>query len=160
ALFEDRVQHALARRRGDLVRLGVVFVDLDHFKRVNDELGHAAGDALLRAAAQRLVGGLRAFDTAARLGGDELAVLIDDVSQPDEIMQVADRVTRAFAAPFVFDGREISTSASVGVALATSGQTADDLLRSADLAMYIAKKRGRGRAVLFEPQMFAAAASR
>ena len=160
ALFEDRVQHALARRRGDLVRLGVVFVDLDHFKRVNDEQGHAAGDALLRAAAQRLVGGLRAFDTAARLGGDELAVLIDDVSRPEEIMQVAERITRAFSAPFVFDGREISTSASIGVALAMPGQTADDLLRSADLAMYIAKKRGRGQAVLFEPQMFAAAASR
>jgi diguanylate cyclase (GGDEF)-like protein/PAS domain S-box-containing protein len=160
ALFEDRVQHALARRRGDLVRLGVVFVDLDHFKRVNDEQGHTAGDALLRAAAQRLVGGLRAFDTAARLGGDELAVLIDDVSRPEEIMHVADRIIRAFSAPFVFDGREISTSASIGVALATPGQTADDLLRSADLAMYMAKKRGRGQAVLFEPQMFAAVASR
>ncbi|MFO7301244.1 MAG: EAL domain-containing protein [Acidobacteriota bacterium] len=160
ALFEDRVQHALARRRGELGRLGVLFVDLDHFKQVNDQYGHAAGDALLRAAAQRLVGGLRAFDTAARLGGDEFAVLIDDVSRQDEVMQVAERIIRAFAAPFAFDGHEMSTSASIGVAMAAVGQSADDLLRSADLAMYLAKKRGGGQAVLFEPAMFTAATTR
>ena len=160
ALFSDRVQHALARRRNDAGRLGVVFMDLDYFKAVNDELGHAAGDALLRAAAQRLVSGLRAFDTAARLGGDEFAVLVDGVPRDEEVMHVAERITRAFSEPFVFDGREITTSASVGVALATTGQGAEDLLRNADLAMYLAKKRGRGQAVLFEPSMNAAATTR
>jgi diguanylate cyclase (GGDEF)-like protein/PAS domain S-box-containing protein len=160
ALFEDRVQHALARRRPDAGRLGVVFLDLDYFKSVNDEFGHAAGDALLRAAAQRLVSGLRAFDTAARLGGDEFAVLIDDIPRHDEVMQVAERITRSFREPFLFDGREMTTSASVGVALAAPGQGADDLLRNADLAMYLAKKRGRGQAVLFEPAMHAAATTR
>jgi diguanylate cyclase (GGDEF)-like protein/PAS domain S-box-containing protein len=160
ALFEDRVQHALARRRSDAGRLGVVFIDLDYFKSVNDELGHAAGDALLHAAAQRLVSGLRAFDTAARLGGDEFAVLIDDIPRHDEVMQVAERITRSFRDPFVFDGREMTTSASVGVALAAPGQGAEELLRNADLAMYLAKKRGRGQAVLFEPAMHAAAITR
>lgn len=160
ALFEDRVQHALARRRSDIGRLGVVFLDLDYFKSVNDELGHAAGDALLRAAAQRLVGGLRAFDTAARLGGDEFAVLIDDIPRHEEVMQVAERIARSFRDPFVLDGREVETSASVGVALAAPGQGADDLLRNADLAMYLAKKSGRGRAVLYEPAMHAAVTTR
>ncbi len=160
ALFEDRVQHALARRRADVGRLGVVFLDLDYFKSVNDKLGHAAGDALLRAAAQRLVSGLRAFDTAARLGGDEFAVLIDDIPRHDEVMQVAERIARSFREPFVLDGREVETSASVGVALAAPGQSAEDLLRNADLAMYLAKKGGRGRAVLFEPAMHAAATTR
>ena len=160
ALFEDRVRHALARRRSDSGRMGVVFLDLDRFKPVNDAMGHAAGDALLRAAAHRLVSGLRAFDTAARLGGDEFAVLIDDIPRHDEVMQVAERVARAFREPFVIDGREVETSASVGVALAVPGQGADELLRNADLAMYIAKKDGRGRAMLFEPAMHAAATTR
>ena len=159
ALFQDRVQHALARRR-EQGRLGVVFLDLDHFKSVNDTFGHAGGDALLRAAAQRLVSGLRAFDTAGRLGGDEFAILIDDIPRDDEVIQVAERVARQFREPFLFDGREVMMSASVGVALATPGQTADDLLRNADLAMYLAKTRGRGQAALFESGMHADATAR
>jgi diguanylate cyclase (GGDEF)-like protein/PAS domain S-box-containing protein len=135
ALFEDRVRHALARRRAEVGRLGVVFLDLDHFKAVNDELGHAAGDALLRAAAERLVGGLRAFDTAARLGGDEFAVLIDDIPRHDEVLQVAERIVRSFREPFEFDGRQVETSASEGDALAAPRQAADALLRNADLAL-------------------------
>jgi diguanylate cyclase (GGDEF)-like protein/PAS domain S-box-containing protein len=160
ALFQDRVQHALARRRTDVGRIGVVFMDLDYFKAVNDELGHAAGDAVLRAAAQRLVTGLRAFDTAARMGGDEFAVLIDDIPRHESVMQVAERLARTFRDPFVFDGREVATSASVGVALAAPGQSAEELLRNADLAMYLAKQRGRSQAVLFEPAMHAAAITR
>jgi diguanylate cyclase (GGDEF)-like protein/PAS domain S-box-containing protein len=160
ALFQDRVQHALSRRRGELETLGVVFVDLDNFKTVNDSLGHSIGDLLLRAAAQRLVSCLRAFDTAARLGGDEFAILIDDTQRYEDVPQVADRVTKAFLAPFVIDGREVTTTASVGVALAMSDQSAEDLLRNADLAMYLAKSRGRGQAALFEPSMHAAAVDR
>lgn len=160
ALFHNRVQHALARRRGEQGRLGVVFIDMDYFKSVNDRLGHAGGDALLRAAALRLVSGLRAFDTAARLGGDEFAVLVDDIPRNDEVIQVAERIARAFREPFMVDGREVNTSASVGIALAAVGQNADELLRNADLAMYFAKNRGRGQAVLFEPSMHAAAVTR
>ncbi len=160
ALFEDRVQHALARRRGDLRTLGVVFVDLDRFKAVNDNLGHAFGDALLRTAAQRLVSCLRACDTAGRLGGDEFAVLVDDIQRDEDIRQVADRITAAFAVPFTLDGREASATASVGVAPALPGQGAEDLLRNADLAMYVAKSRGRGQAAVFEPAMHAAALTR
>src|SRR5690606_38515735 len=115
---------------------------------------------LLRAAALRLVSGLRAFDTAARLGGDEFAVLVDDIPRNDEVIQVAERIARAFREPFMVDGREVNASASVGIALAAVGQSADELLRNADLAMYFAKNRGRGQAVLFEPSMHAAAVTR
>jgi diguanylate cyclase (GGDEF)-like protein/PAS domain S-box-containing protein len=159
ALFQDRLQHALARRR-EQGRLGVVFLDLDHFKAVNDNHGHAGGDALLRAAAQRLVSGLRAFDTAGRLGGDEFAIVIDDIPRDDEVIQVAERVARQFREPFLLDGREVMMSASVGVALAAPGQTAEDLLRNSDLAMYLAKTRGRGQAALFESGMHADATAR
>jgi diguanylate cyclase (GGDEF)-like protein/PAS domain S-box-containing protein len=160
ALFQDRVQHALSRRRGELESLGVVFVDIDNFKTVNDSLGHSMGDLLLRSAAQRLVSCLRAFDTAARLGGDEFAVLIDDSQRSEDVPQVADRITKAFLDPFVLDGREVLATASVGVALAMPDQSAEDLLRNADLAMYLAKSRGRGQAAHFEPSMHAAAVDR
>ena len=160
ALFQDRVEHALSRRRGDLETLGVVFVDLDNFKTVNDSLGHSSGDLLLRSAAERLLSCLRAFDTAARLGGDEFAVLIDDSHRSEDVTQVADRITKAFLDPFVLDGREVQATASVGVALAVSNQSAEELLRNADLAMYLAKSRGRGQAALFEPSMHAAALDR
>ena len=161
ALFLDRVQHSLARRRdGSMDTLGVVFVDLDHFKAVNDNFGHAGGDTLLKAAAERLVRGLRAFDTAARLGGDEFAILVDDLHRQGDVAQVADRIMRAFREPFNIDGRELRTSASVGMAIAAEGQTAEDLVRNADLAMYLAKSRGRGQSAIFEPAMHAAATTR
>jgi diguanylate cyclase (GGDEF)-like protein/PAS domain S-box-containing protein len=153
ALFEDRVQHALSRRRGDMSTLGVLYLDLDEFKAVNDSLGHAAGDALLKAAAERLLSFLRAFDTAARLGGDEFAVLIDDIRQTEHVTSVASRIAQAFCEPFVIDGREVMATASVGVALATPNQTAEELLRNADLAMYLAKQRGRAQTAVYEPSM-------
>jgi len=160
ALFQDRVHHALSRRAGEFKTLGVIFIDLDNFKTINDSLGHSTGDLLLKQAAQRLVSCLRSFDTASRLGGDEFAVLVDDTRRYDDVPQVADRITRAFRDPFTVDGREILATASVGVALAMADQTAEGLLRNADLAMYLAKSRGRGQAALFEPSMHAAALDR
>ena len=160
ALFHDRVRHALSRRRGDLSTLGVLYADLDEFKEINDTLGHAAGDALLRAIAERLLSFLRAFDTAARLGGDEFAILIDDIRRHDDVTSVAERIRRSFQEPFVIDGREVVASASVGIALAAPDDTAEDLLRNADLAMYLAKQRGRAQTAIYEPGMQAAALNR
>jgi diguanylate cyclase (GGDEF)-like protein/PAS domain S-box-containing protein len=160
ALFHDRVQHALSRRRSELSTIGVLYVDLDDFKTVNDTLGHPVGDALLRAVAERLHSFLRAFDTAARLGGDEFAVLIDDIRQHDHVTSVAERIRQSFLEPFRIEGREVRTSASIGVALAVPDQSAEDLLRNADLAMYLAKQRGGGQSAVFEPGMQAAALNR
>ncbi|MGE0593081.1 MAG: putative bifunctional diguanylate cyclase/phosphodiesterase [Vicinamibacterales bacterium] len=160
ALFQDRVHHALTRRRAAVDALGVLFVDLDHFKTVNDSLGHAVGDGLLRAAASRLASCLRDFDTVARLGGDEFAVLIDDPEGGESIASVAERIASAFQEPFALDEREVMASASIGVALAEPGDTAADLLRNADLAMYLAKGRGRGQSAIFEPEMHEAMLTR
>ena len=160
ALFRDRVQHALSRRRSELSTIGVLYVDLDEFKSVNDTLGHTVGDALLGAVAERLLSFLRAFDTAARLGGDEFAVLIDDIRQQDHVTTVAERIRLSFLDPFIIDGREVRSSASIGVALATPHQATDDLLGQADVAMYLAKQRGGAQVALFEPGMQTAALNR
>jgi len=160
ALFRDRVQHALARAgRGEHV--AVLFLDLDDFKGVNDSLGHAEGDALLRRVADRLRASTRGFDTVARLGGDEFAVLLEGMVSPAEVGPVVERVTEALAVPIVLAGREVIVRASIGVAHADIGsESADELLRNADVAMYRAKALGKGRHVLFEPAMHAAAIER
>ena len=153
ALFEDRLTLALARGRRHGGQLAVVFVDLDDFKTVNDSLGHAVGDELLRATAQRLATCLRAQDTAARFGGDEFAVLLEDLSGPDEAWDVAERLRRALEPPVVIDGRQIASSASLGLECPGANATADDVLGNADLAMYAAKDAGKGRVARFEPVM-------
>jgi diguanylate cyclase (GGDEF)-like protein/PAS domain S-box-containing protein len=160
ALFLDRVRHAMARRLHGSDGLGVLFIDLDQFKTVNDSLGHQVGDLLLRGVSERLSSGLRSFDTIARLGGDEFAVLIDDAEGDDGVMVIADRVGQALRDPFILEGREVVTLASIGVALVTAEQSAEDLLRNADLAMYLAKNRGGGQTALFEPEMHAAMLNR
>jgi diguanylate cyclase (GGDEF)-like protein len=154
ALFLDRLQHALdvaARRETDLC---VLFVDLDRFKAVNDSIGHAAGDELLRAAAARLSECTRAADTAARFGGDEFAVLLEDDGcgvQPDA---VADRIIAAMRRPFDVEGKEVFIGATVGIAHAHDASLGpDELLRNADLAMYRAKKAGGNRCATYETAM-------
>jgi diguanylate cyclase (GGDEF)-like protein/PAS domain S-box-containing protein len=137
----------------------VLLIDLDDFKRVNDSLGHAAGDRLLEMVADRLLGATRGSDTVARLGGDEFAVLLS-VRAPGEITLVADRIVAALSSPFEVDGRDIRVSASVGVAVADAGESPDDLLRNADLALYRAKGAGKGRHAAFAPEMHRAAISR
>jgi diguanylate cyclase (GGDEF)-like protein len=154
ALFLDRLQHALdvAARRG--TDLCVLFVDLDRFKAVNDSLGHAAGDELLRAAAARVFECTRAADTAARFGGDEFAVLLEDDGNGLQPAVVAERIIESMREPFPLEGKDVFIGATVGIAFA-DGEVhgPDELLRNADLAMYRAKKEGGGRAATFESAM-------
>ena len=150
---------AAARTRSDSRPVSVVLVDLDGFKHVNDTLGHPAGDELLRVAAQRLLGCLGSGDTAARLGGDEFAVLCTGRT-PAQVEEVGDRLVDAFGQPFTVVDREVRVGASIGVAHCTGVATAEDLLRDADIAMYVAKNTGKGRIEVFEPEMGARAAYR
>jgi diguanylate cyclase (GGDEF)-like protein/PAS domain S-box-containing protein len=155
ALFRDRTTQALSRRARRDGAVAVLFLDLDDFKRVNDGLGHAAGDALLVAIATRLVAATRHADTVARLGGDEFAVLLELGADGAEASAVGERVAAAFRAPIRVDGREMSVAASVGLAVAAPGDDVDVLLRNADVAMYEAKARGKSRVVTFERAMHA-----
>ena len=161
ALFADRLDHALARTRRFRQPLAVLFIDIDDFKTVNDSLGHGEGDQLLIAVAERLVGAVRSGDTIARMGGDEFAVLIEDPAEADAPIAVAQRLLAALEAPFEHGAKEIFVHASVGVAASTSsGQTADDLLRDADVSMYTAKSNGKNRVEVFVPSMHEAALAR
>jgi len=160
ALFLDRVAHAFERARREGVTAAVLFLDLDDFKRVNDSLGHAAGDELLVAAAVRLRQTVRLSDTAARLGGDEFAVLVEDAHARADAADLAGRLAEAFRLPFAVGRREIVSGASIGVAIAQPGETPDEVLRNADVAMYVAKAHGRGSFELFAPGMHAAVVAR
>jgi diguanylate cyclase (GGDEF)-like protein len=158
-LFIDRLSHALVRRARSNLGLAVLFVDLDDFKAVNDSLGHAVGDELLRLVASRLRGVLRAEDTACRMGGDEFAFLIEDAT-PARSERVAERILGALATPFDLGGRTATLSASIGIAVRSgpmheAGATvaADELLRDADTAMYAAKSLGKGRVRVFDRRM-------
>jgi diguanylate cyclase (GGDEF)-like protein len=155
ALFQDRLEHALARgarQRTGLV--AVLFIDMDDFKLVNDRLGHARGDALLRAVADRLRAGLRPADTAARLGGDEFAVLLEDLPTEADAIVVAERLVAAFREPIEHDRLPVAVSCSIGVAsTATGAISGDELVRNADLAMYRAKSIGKGGYEVFQPSL-------
>jgi diguanylate cyclase (GGDEF)-like protein len=152
ALLTQRLQASLVRRRSR--SCGILLLDVDDFKAVNDTLGHPAGDQLLIAIAQRLTACLRPGDLPARLGGDEFAVMLDCVDGPEHAMGVAERVLDALRTPFTVSGCDVTAHASIGVVVDHPGVvTVDDLLSSADLAMYRAKARGRNRCVLFEPLM-------
>jgi diguanylate cyclase (GGDEF)-like protein len=159
ALFRDRLGHAIERTRRHRSGLAVLFLDLDNFKTINDGLGHTAGDRLLVAVTRRLQGCLRVADTAARLGGDEFAVLLEETTRGDAL-RVADRLVRVMAEPFELGGVEVATGVSVGVAFFAPDLDADQLMRNADLAMYAAKRRGKGRYEVFEPAMHAGAVLR
>ncbi len=155
ALFRDRLAQALQRRASIADdRCAVLFLDLDDFKDVNDGLGHAVGDALLRVVGERLRSTLRGADTAARLGGDEFAVLIEDAAGVDEVAAIADRIVGAIAGPIALADQEVSMRVSVGVAVSPEGgESVDELLTNADAAMYVAKAAGKGRSVVYEPGM-------
>lgn len=157
ALFRERIESAIDRSGS---KIAVVFLDLDDFKTVNDSLGHASGDSLLVAVAERLNNCLRGEDTAARLGGDEFGVLIEDLEAPEDAVYVAERITRTLASPFSLGGKEVFIHASVGIAFGEVDGTADTLLRNADVAMYRAKARGKGTFEVFESSMHAAVVQR
>jgi diguanylate cyclase (GGDEF)-like protein len=145
----------LARRERSGSHIAVLFLDVDSFKMVNDGLGHAAGDAVLRGVAQRLRECTRQADTVARLGGDEFGVLLEDIHGEPDAIQAAERVVAALSAPLEMDGRTVRARASIGVALdrGESDITSIELLRDADTAMYLAKSANRGSFEIFEPAM-------
>ena len=153
SLFQDRVEHALARCLRSGRTMAVCLVDLDHFKTVNDGLGHSVGDALLVEVARRLQAQLRDVDTIARLGGDEFAILVEDLADAGTVGTLSERVAASLRAPCTIEGREVRVTASVGVAVASPTADCEELLRNADTAMYVAKSRGRDTSVLFEVAM-------
>jgi diguanylate cyclase (GGDEF)-like protein/PAS domain S-box-containing protein len=154
ALFGDRLRQVLARR-GRETATAVYFLDLDRFKRINDSLGHSAGDAVLREVAERLTGVVRPEDTVARFGGDEFTVLCESVGGVLEAVAIADRLQRPLRQPLRLGGAELRLSASIGVALLEAGEGGDGqrLIEDADAAMYRAKERGGARTELFDNAM-------
>jgi diguanylate cyclase (GGDEF)-like protein len=154
ALFQHQTEHAIDRRRRDPAPLGIIYLDLDGFKQVNDSSGHPVGDALLVAVGRRLRENTRPGDTVARLGGDEFAMLLDGMHAETDAGRLADRLVTTLAEPFDLDGRTVQVSASVGIAVQPAGEChGGELLRDADLAMYAAKLGGKARSVPFEPQL-------
>ena len=154
ALFKDYLEHSLGRARRADAMAAVLLVDLDRFKGVNDAFGLPCGDLLLQAVAERLHGCLRETDAIARLGGDEFAVLQTDVRGPDDPRGLARRLNDSFGQPFMINGEELHTSASIGITMfPTDGGAADRLMKNAELAMYRAKSNGRNTTCFFAPQM-------
>jgi diguanylate cyclase (GGDEF)-like protein/PAS domain S-box-containing protein len=161
-LFMERLARAvLQEKRREGYLFAVLFLDLDRFKVVNDSLGHAVGDELLVAVAGRLRNAVRETDTVSRFGGDEFAVLLDDLGAVEDALRAADRIQAALTAPVSLSGYEVFTSASIGIALSSTAYgRPDHLMRNADMAMYRAKSSGTGRHELFDRAMHALALTR
>jgi diguanylate cyclase (GGDEF)-like protein len=160
-LFRDRVEQAAARADRRSEPLAVMLLDLDDFKLVNDTLGHSAGDELLNGIARRLSESVRSVDTVARLGGDEFAIVIDGARNEAVIAAVTKRVLGIFDEPFIVHGGPITTTASIGVVVASvKARSVEELVRRADVAMYRAKTAGKGRICFFEEGSGSAASAR
>jgi diguanylate cyclase (GGDEF)-like protein len=162
ALFSDRLVHALARakrrgERGESGAVAVLYLDLDEFKRFNDSLGHHAGDRLLIRVAERVAGGMRSGDTFARFGGDEFVILLEDLEDVGQAVTVAERIKRDLTRPFEVEGHEAVLTASIGIAEVALDQiaeeTAGELVRRADVAMYQGKREGKDRHKVFSLPM-------
>jgi diguanylate cyclase (GGDEF)-like protein/PAS domain S-box-containing protein len=156
-LFKDRLKTSMDKvRSGDGYSFGVLFLDLDRFKVVNDSLGHQIGDQLLVATARRLESCLRPGDIVARLGGDEFAIILDRVKHVSDAVQAAERIRERLGTPFNLSGHEVFVSASIGIALnQTASEEPEEILRNADTAMYRAKEQARGSFELFDKGMHA-----
>ncbi len=153
-LFEKTINQTIARARRYQKMMALMFLDLDHFKNVNDNMGHDIGDLLLKSVAERLVGCIREADTVARLGGDEFAVILDKIVKPEDAVLVADKIITSLAPPFHLNGHEIFVSTSIGIALfPEAGGNSIDLTKNADIAMYQAKMAGRNSYQLFTQNM-------
>jgi diguanylate cyclase (GGDEF)-like protein/PAS domain S-box-containing protein len=162
ALLVERARHAIARARREERGLGILFLDLDDFKTVNDSLSHDSGDAVLVAVAKRVSESLRASDTAARFGGDEFVILLEDLDSDDTAVEVAERILEDLRPRMSVAGKEIGVQASVGISLLSANTAADaeELVRDADAAMYVAKREQKGSYRLFEAEMHAGVLAR
>ena len=158
ALLQDRIARAIAFSHRNDTKVAVLFIDLDHFKTINDSLGHLLGDALLRLVAERILGCLRDLDTVARLGGDEFVVVIPELAQGSDVNMVAVKLLETLATHFHLQGHDLHVSASVGISIyPADGTDAETLMRNADTAMYHAKARGRSQYQFFTSEMNVAA---
>ncbi|MBB2494646.1 putative bifunctional diguanylate cyclase/phosphodiesterase [Aquipseudomonas ullengensis] len=159
--FNQALESALSRIDRSGKRMAVIYLDLDGFKRINDSLGHAAGDIVLRRVAEQLKTCLRPYDVLARMGGDEFTALLDSLDHPEDAARVAEKLIELVSVRHKVDGIEFTVGASVGIACYPEcGQTVDGLLRSADMAMYEAKRAGRQQYRFFSPEMNGRARSR
>ncbi|MCP4902537.1 MAG: diguanylate cyclase, partial [bacterium] len=159
-LFLDRLGHALNQAKRAQRKLAILFADLDRFKQVNDSLGHAAGDLVLQEAARRLLRAVREVDTVARFSGDEFTVLVEDIVGEGDIEPIADRIVKTLAQPFSVAGHEVNLSASIGASMyPRDGDSTEELLRNADMAMYRAKSKG-SRWIFYSHEMSATAVHR
>ena len=153
-LFHDRFTMAMAESKRNDKKMALIMIDLDHFKNINDNFGHDAGDELLKELSSRLVNTLRKTDTICRMGGDEFAVLISDVSTKEMIDEVAQRIVLAIGKPFPLQDIERRIGASLGIAIyPEDGDTLDTLIKHADSAMYEVKKMGRNNYLYYQPSV-------
>lgn len=160
-LFMDRLTQALPRVTWHNRHVAVLFLDLDHFKSINDALGHSVGDRLLQAVGDRLTGCVRQGDTVARLGGDEFAIVLADVARASDVQKVAQKVIDAFSQPYLLEGREFFTTTSIGISIyPNDAQDPESLVKNADVAMYRAKRHGRNNYQHYSPDMNAQALER
>jgi len=157
-LLMDRLEFILASARRRHAKVGILFIDLDNFKTVNDSLGHAAGDELLRVTASRIEGSLRSVDVVARLGGDEFLVVLPDLENEQSPIPVAEKLLAAVSEPVTLEGQSLSVSPSIGITVfPRDGASAETLIRNADAAMYLAKDRGRSNFQFFSERLSQAA---